>query len=78
MPRFREHVDAVARRAGVPAVDAGKVLRAHLDETTDLLAADERVVLTGFGTLRMVRGRPTFVPSDALIADLADRDQGSI
>ena len=49
MPRFRQHADAVAKRADFPAVDTGKVLRAHLDEVTDVLAADDRVILTGVG-----------------------------
>lgn len=70
MPRFRQHADAVAHRVGYPAADTGKVLRAHLDEITDTLAADDRVVLTGFGTFRMVHGKPTFVPSEALITAL--------
>ena len=75
MPRFRQHADAVAKRADFPAVDTGKVLRAHLDEVTDVLAADDRVILTGFGTFRMISGKPTFVPSAALISALTEKSQ---
>ena len=77
MPNFRQHTDAVAHRAEVPAVVTGKVLRAHLEEVTQTLAADDRVVLTGFGTFRMLSGKPVFVPSDALISALADTQQDS-
>lgn len=75
MPHFRQHADAVAHRVGAPAVLTGKVLQAHLAEITETLAADDRVVLTGFGTFRMVGGKPVFTPSDALISALADAQQ---
>lgn len=74
MPRFRQHADAVAARTGFSAVDAGTILKGHLDQITETLAADERVVLTGFGTFRMSDGKPVFVPSDALISALTRDD----
>lgn len=62
----RQHADAVAARADVTPAVAAKVLRAHVEEVIAALSADDRVVLTGFGTFRMVDGRPVFTPSETL------------
>lgn len=75
MPRFRQHADAVAARAGTPVVETGDVLRAHLDEITDTLARDERVIFPGFGTFRMIDNKPAFVPSEALLTALSRTSQ---
>lgn len=74
MPRFRQHADAVSRRTGFTAADTAAVLREHLTEVTDTLARGDRVVLTGFGTFRMIKGKPAFVPSDALVSALTQTE----
>lgn len=67
MPRFRQHVDAVAARCGQPAATTGAVINAHNEQIVETLLAGERVVIDGFGTFRLTdRGVPVFVASQSL------------
>ncbi|MCQ2271106.1 MAG: HU family DNA-binding protein [Bacteroidales bacterium] len=45
-----ELIDAMAEKAGLTKVDAGKALEAMMDTTIDTLKKGDKVTLIGFGT----------------------------
>lgn len=49
----QELIDGIADKADIPKDLAGKVLNAVLDTIKDALAANDQVVLIGFGTFKI-------------------------
>ena len=50
-----ELIAAMAEKAGLTKVDAGKALNAYVDTVKEQLAKDEKVTLIGFGTFSVVK-----------------------
>ena len=50
-----ELIAAMAEKAGMTKVDAGKALNAYIDAVKEQLAKDEKVSLVGFGTFSVVK-----------------------
>ena len=50
-----ELIAAMAEKAGLTKVDAGKALNAYVDTVKEQLAKDEKVTLIGFGTFSVAK-----------------------
>ena len=50
-----ELIAAMAEKAGLTKVDAGKALNAYVDSVKEQLAKGEKVSLVGFGTFSVVK-----------------------
>ena len=50
-----ELIAAMAEKAGMTKVDAGKALNAYVDAVKVQLAKDDKVTLIGFGTFSVVK-----------------------
>lgn len=49
-----ELISAIAEKAGLTKVEAGKALEAMMDTTIDTLKKGEKVTLIGFGTFSVI------------------------